>query len=233
MVNFTRHVFGAWAGAYRALEAGNRGVRHSMSTLIGTLRRGRFSAPGLSWCVLAVACAAWLTAVPSPATAADSAVKFMAKVGRELMAAARENSPKRFAKAIKTYGDVSYIGLYSLGSYRKQLPKPKHADYYGGMVRFISRYAASEAPKYPVAKVEWADRSFRGANGLTVDSTITLADGSVYEVRWLLSGHSGNYKVRDAMVMGFWMTPFLKQLFENYIAENGGNPNALVTALNR
>jgi hypothetical protein len=29
------------------------------------------------------------------------------------------------------------------------------------------------------------------------------------------------------------MTPFLKKLFEDYIAENGGNPSALITALNR
>ena len=53
---------------------------------------------------------------------------------------------------------------------------------------------------------------------------MTLEDGSVYEVRWLLSKHGDSYKVRDAMVVGFWMTPFLKQLFEDYIAQNGGNP---------
>jgi phospholipid transport system substrate-binding protein len=33
--------------------------------------------------------------------------------------------------------------------------------------------------------------------------------------------------------MGFWMSPFLKNLFEAYIGENGGNPQALVIALNR
>jgi phospholipid transport system substrate-binding protein len=35
------------------------------------------------------------------------------------------------------------------------------------------------------------------------------------------------------MVLGFWMTPFLKKLFEDYIAQNGGNPSALVAALSR
>ena len=39
--------------------------------------------------------------------------------------------------------------------------------------------------------------------------------------------------MRDAMVLGLWMTPFLKKLFEDYIAQNGGNPRALVAALNR
>jgi phospholipid transport system substrate-binding protein len=137
------------------------------------------------------------------------------------------------AGVIQRYGDISHIGLYSLGSYRNQLSAAERATYFDGMVRFISRYAANEAPKYPVARVEWVDQSFRGANGLMVDSKVILEDGSVYEVRWLLSQRDGTYKVRDAMVVGFWMTPFLKQLFEDYIAQNGGNPRALVAALNR
>jgi phospholipid transport system substrate-binding protein len=157
----------------------------------------------------------------------------MAQVGRELMAAARTRSPGVMASVIQRYGDVSYIGLYSLGSYRSQLSVADRVTYYGGMVRFISRYAATEAPKFPVARVEWADQSMRGASGIMVDSKIVLEDGSEYEVRWLLSKVGDNYKVRDAMVVGFWMTPFLKKLFEDYIAQNGGNPSALVAALSR
>jgi ABC-type transporter MlaC component len=60
-----------------------------------------------------------------------------------------------------------------------------------------------------------------------------LRDGSQYEVRWLLSRYGNTYRVRDAMVYGFWMTPFLKKLFENYIVENGGNVKALVAVLAR
>ena len=111
----------------------------------------------------------------------------MAQVGRELMAAARTRSPAAMATVIERYGDVHYIGLYSLGSYRNQLSADERSTYFAGMVRFIGRYAANEAPKYPVARVEWADQSFRGASGLMVDSKVVLEDGSVYEVRWLLS----------------------------------------------
>ena len=60
-----------------------------------------------------------------------------------------------------------------------------------------------------------------------------LEDGTAYDVRWLLSKYGNSYKVRDAMVYGLWMTPFLKKLFEDYIAQNGGNPRSLMTALNR
>jgi phospholipid transport system substrate-binding protein len=204
-----------------------------MSTLIGTLRQVRSSwRPRLS-VVLGLACVAWLALAPSPAAAADPAVKFMAKVGRELMAATRTRSPGVIAGVINRHGDVSYIGLYSLGSYRSQLPTTERTTYYEGMVRFIGRYAATYAPKYPVAKVEWANESVRGGNGIMVDSTVTLEDGSSYEVRWLLSKHGSSYRVRDAMVAGFWMTPLLKGMFEDYIAQNGGNPRALVAVLNR
>jgi phospholipid transport system substrate-binding protein len=173
----------------------------------------------------------WLSMLP--AAAADPAVVFMAQVGKELMAAARSRSPGYMATVIQRYGDVSYIGLFSLGAYRAQLSGADRATYYAGMVRFISRYAANEAPKYPVARVEWGNQSFRGGSGLMVDSKVVLADGTAYDVRWLLTKYGNTYKVRDAMVLGFWMTPFLKKLFEDYIAQNGGNPRALVAALNR
>jgi phospholipid transport system substrate-binding protein len=101
------------------------------------------------------------------------------------------------------------------------------------MVRFISRYAAGEAPKYNVARVEWSNYSVRGSAGVMVDSKVVLQDGSAYDVRWLLSKYGSTYRVRDAMVYGLWMTPFLKMLFEDYIAQNGGNPHALMMALNR
>ncbi len=204
-----------------------------MSTLIGTRQPARLSWRPRLWAAFGLACVAWLSLAPAPASAADPAVKFMAKVGRELMAAARTRSPGVMAGVVKRHGDVTYIGLYSLGSYRGQLPASERTTYYDGMVRFIGRYAATYAPKYPVARVDWVNESVRTSEGIMVDSTVTLQDGSSYEVRWKLSRHGSSYRVRDAMVAGFWMTPFLRGLFEDYIAQNGGNPRALVAVLNR
>src|SRR5262245_21544299 len=129
-----------------------------MSIVTVTLRsirptgRLRVAAAALSGCILATLGLAWLTATPPRAAPADPAVKFMAQVGRELMAAARTRSPGVMAGVIQHYGDVSYIGLYSLGAYKNQLPAPERTPYYTGMVRFIGRYAATHAPKYQVAK---------------------------------------------------------------------------------
>lgn len=196
-------------------------------------RGSRSSRQTFAGCIYALVSLAGIALWPAQATAADPAVQFMAKVGRELTAAARTRSPGVMSAVIQRYADVSYIGLFSLGSYRNQLAAPERNIYYAGMVKFIGRYAATEAPKYAVAKVEWSDQSVRGSNGIMVDSKITLVDGGTHEVRWLLVPYGGSYKVRDAMVLGLWMTPFLKKLFEDYIAQNGGHPRALVAALNR
>lgn len=194
---------------------------------------GRSARRSFSGCIYAIFSLIGLALAPAPADAADPAVQHMAKVGRELMAAARTRSPGVMSSVMQRYADVSYIGLFSLGPYRNQLTPPERNTYYAGMVKFIGRYAATEAPKYTVSKVEWSDQSIKGSNGVMVDSKVTLENGGTYDVRWLLVPYGGGYKVRDAMVLGVWMTPFLKKLFEDYIAENGGNPRALVAALNR
>lgn len=167
-----------------------------------------------------------------PARAADPAVEFMEKVARELLAATRSKSPALISSVIHRYADTGYIGSYSLGSYRTQLASTDRPGYLAGMVRFIGRYAANESPKYPVSAYRITG-SVRGAQGIMVDSVITLRDGSSYDVRWLVVPKGSSYRVRDAMVYGFWMTPFLKRLFENYIAENGGHVRALVAVLSR
>ncbi len=178
--------------------------------------------------------AAWigLAAGSDRAAAADPAVAFMEKVARELLIASRSRSPAVFASVLHRYADTSYIGSYSLGSYRQKLRLEDRPGYLAGMVKFIGRYAATEAPKYPIASYKITG-SLRGGQGIMVDSVITLRDGATYDVRWLLTQTGGTFRVRDAMVYGFWMTPFLKRLFESYIAENGGNVNALIVALNR
>ena len=207
-------------------------------TTVGTLRAGgivwrRLSGRIAAGCLACGLLAMWVGMAGAPARAADPAVVFMAQVGRELMAAARSRSAGAMAGVVERHADLTQIGLYSLGEYRARLPQEERPTYFTGMARFIGRYAAAESPKYQVVRVEWASQSVRSGSGVMVDSRIVLADGSGYDVRWALSRYGGSYKVRDAMVLGFWMTPFLKNLFEDYIAKNGGNPRALTAALNR
>lgn len=163
----------------------------------------------------------------------DPAVEFMKQVSRELIAAAKTRSVQGFVDAINRYGHVPAIGLYALGSYKPQLQAAERSIYYAGMVRFIARYAAAESQKYQVARAEIFGPPQRTERGVFVDSRVHLRDGSTYDVQWMLVPHGTTFRVRDAQVMSFWLTPFLKDMFEKYIGENGGRVQALMLALNR
>jgi phospholipid transport system substrate-binding protein len=180
----------------------------------------------------AVAALIALLAAGGPARA-EAPATFMQRVANELVAAVRSGSQVAIASVIRRHADVASIGTYSLGSYARVLPAAERPSYYAGMVSFIARYGAKEAPKYPVASAVVLSQTEEDKNGVYVDSRVTLTSGDTYDVRWWLVRRGASFKVRDAQVLGFWMSPFLKDLFEKYIGENGGNPRALVVALNR
>ena len=181
------------------------------------------------WLVIAVVLA---SLAPQPAHA-EAAARYMQRVAKQLVKAARSGSQRDFATAVRSHADYQSIGLYSLGEYRRGLPRSQRNSYYAGMINFIARYAANNAPKYPVARAIVTGQTNETKSGVHVDTQVTLTDGTSYDVRWLLVRRGRTWKVRDAQVLGFWMSPFLKNLFESYISENGGNPRALVVALNR
>ncbi len=164
---------------------------------------------------------------------AEPPARYMQRVAKELTKAARNGTEAEFKRIIRKHSDYPDLGLYSLGNYRKRLASKDRSPYYKGVIRFIARYAAKNAPQYPIASAVITGQTGETKNGAYVDSVVTLKDGSQYEVRWLLRRRGKGWKVRDAQVVGFWMSPFLKDLFEKYISENGGNPRALVYALNQ
>ncbi len=164
---------------------------------------------------------------------ADPAVRYMDGVARELIAASRTNSPATLQSVILRHADLGYMGAQGLGDYGTQLSAADKPAYLSGMTRWMARYATSEATKYQVSHLTFQPDARPAKYGLTVDSTVHMRDGSSYDVSWLLSKSGAGYKVRDAQVMSFWMTPQLNRLFSSYISENGGQVKALVIALNR
>jgi phospholipid transport system substrate-binding protein len=188
---------------------------------------------GISGMARAIALSSLALVAMCAAVRAESPAAYMKRVGNELLAASRSGSASQFAMVLNANADVPSIGLNALGSYARVLPRADRPIYYNGMINFIARYASKEAPKYPVARFIVTAQSDEDVRGTYVDSHITLVSGESYDVRWLIVRREQGYKVRDAQVIGFWMTSFLDNLFQNYISENGGNPKALVVALNR
>ncbi len=203
-----------------------------MSTSLGHSNPIRHALAGV-----VMACVIGVTAFVGSFTSAhakdDPAVQFMRRAAAALINAQKQGSPGAFEQVVKRYGHVPAIGLYALGNYRRGLAHGDRRSYYRGLARFIGRYASKEAPKYPVARVAFASAAVRDGRNVMVDSQVILKDGSTYDVRWMLIPNRQTFKVRDAQVLSFWVSPFLQQLFENYISENGGRVGSLVMALNR
>ena len=170
--------------------------------------------------------------ISTAAANAETPASDMQRVANELIAAQRAGSVSAYASVLRKHMDVPSIGLTALGQHASTLPKADRPAYFNGMINFISKYAAKEAPKYPVAKAVVTGQGEETRGGATVDTTITLRTGETYDIRWKLVRAGQTFKVRDAQVVGFWMTSFLDNLFQNYISENGNNPHALVMALN-
>ena len=170
---------------------------------------------------------------PAAAQGGDAAVAYMNTASKEIIAASRTRSLATLQSAIMRHADLGYMGGIGLGDYRDKLPPNDKQSYYTGMTRFMAKYALSESQKYQVSHLTFQPVARPAQYGLMVDSTVHMRDGSSYDVQWMLNKTGGGYKIRDAQILTFWMTPQLQRLFTNYIGENGGNVKALLVALNR
>jgi phospholipid transport system substrate-binding protein len=193
------------------------------STTGATIWRALLAVPALLTCFLTMS---------ATSARAEAPATYMQRVQNELIAAQRAGSVSAYSSVLRRHMDVAPIGLTALGPHAKALSKDERPAFYNGMISFISKYAAKEGPKYPIASAVVTGQSAETAGGATVDSHITLRSGEGYDVRWKLVRSGQSYKVRDAQVIGFWMSSFLDNLFQTWITENGNNPHALVVALN-
>ncbi len=191
----------------------------------------------LRQCAALVLTAAFIfsaTALSSPATAsADAPVKFMQRVSKELMRAHRSNSEAQMTRVIRSRGDVAAMGRFSLGTYYARLKQGSRTSYFNGMTKFMARYIVSQSKTYRVARAQILRPSAPRGRDFVVNSRVTLTDGTVYDVQWLLAKRGGTYKVRDVNVLSFWVMPFQRNLFRSYVRKANGNVNALVVALNQ
>jgi phospholipid transport system substrate-binding protein len=163
----------------------------------------------------------------------DKAVTFMRTTANALIDAQRRGTPEAFQRVVNRYGHVPAIGLYALGNYRKGLQRRARSSYYKGLSKFVGRYAASESPKYPVVRATFAPAAIRDGRNILVDSQVHLKGGTYYNVRWMLVSQRGTFKVRDAQVLGFWVSPFLQKLYEDFLRRHNGRVDALVMVLNQ
>jgi len=180
----------------------------------------------------ALFCAGLSGTIPAEA-ATDPVRRFMTKVKKPLLNAARTASSKQFLSVIKTHADVSGIALYSLGPYQAGLARSSRKQYYRGVARYMSRYFALMSQEFRVTKAELTGKSWKKGPSYYIDSKVFLSNGTSYAVRWeRKKGGKRGYKITNVRVLGFWLAWFQRKIFLDFIRKRGGSVKALVTALN-
>lgn len=177
---------------------------------------------------------AFSTCLPLLAHAAEHpSVAFMQQLGRDMLAAHRSGTVGRFASVIQTYADVPSIATYSLGQYKANLKPAQRADYYRGVVTFMSRYFAEQSHQLEVLKYDIGEARVDGDNNVVVSTRVYLTNGQTYNVEWHMHWVGGRYRVTDVKVLGFSLTYLQRGLFTAFISKRKGDVSQLVAALTR
>ncbi len=172
-------------------------------------------------------------ATPALAAGDHPSVAFMQKVGKDMLAAHRAGTVGRFASVIQNYADVPAIANYSLGQFKPNLKAGQRADYYRGVVTFMSRYFADQSREFEVAKYTIGEARVGDDKSVVVGSRVFLMNGQTYNVEWSLRWVGGRYKVNDVKVLGFSLTYMQRGLFTSFISKRKGDVSQLVAALIR
>jgi phospholipid transport system substrate-binding protein len=177
--------------------------------------------------------AALLGAVTSPALAAGEhpSVSYMRQVGKELLSAHRSGTVPSFLRVVQRYADVPAISENALGKYSGKLQSGQRSRYQRGVAVYMARYFALQSRDYTVAKYEVGDATVDNNKDVIVESKVFLLTGQTYSVAWRLVWKGGKYKIRDARVLGFWLTSFQRSDFTNYLDKRNGDINKLIVAL--
>jgi phospholipid transport system substrate-binding protein len=171
-------------------------------------------------------------AFASPALAGDHpSVVYMRQVAKDLLAAHRQGTVPAFLRVVQRHADVSSIAEYALGKYSDSLQSSQRARYERGVATYLARYFALQSRDYTVAKYEIGEATADDDKNVVVKSKVYLLTGQTYTVSWKLDWVGGRYKVRDASVLGFWLTNFQRKDFTDYLAKRNGNINQLIAAL--
>ncbi len=174
-----------------------------------------------------------LGAVTTPALAAGEhpSVGYMRQVGKELLAAHRSGTVPSFLRVVQRYADVPAIAEAALGKYSDKIKADQRSRYQRGVAVYMSRYFALQSRDYTVAKYEVGEATVDSNKDVIVNTKVYLMTGQSYNVGWRLVWKGGKYKIRDAKILGFWLTSFQRSDFTNYLDKRNGDINKLIVAL--
>jgi phospholipid transport system substrate-binding protein len=171
-----------------------------------------------------------------PALANEPAADLISSTASEVIEAMKKTPPGPARQAVmerllETKFDLSYMGQFALGQYWNRATEGQRA-------RFLKAAESAESRAYSDRFGQYAGQSLQVGrvttrpNGVyVVDSKINQSSGQPIKLEWEVRNTPAGLRVTDIKVEGVSMIQTRRADFTSYIAQNGGNVDALINEL--
>jgi phospholipid transport system substrate-binding protein len=166
--------------------------------------------------LLAVIMVLALAPVVAQAEVKCEAAGFVKSAGQAYDRAASAGSASAFASAAARFSDLRAISLFALGKYRKDLPKPREAEFLQLARQFVGQTLKKHGSGFRGASLQITE--CKSSGGSVVVTTRTSGGTKVI---FRLARAGGGYTVKDINMKGIWLAQQMRSTFTGTINRTG------------
>ena len=129
--------------------------------------------------------------------------------------------------------DIRGIGLYTLGSFRKNLSENEKNEYSDLFERYFLKTFSSRLSEYTNPKIEVKDKKILNKNYTIVNSVLVgTSERPEVKIDWrIYTKNADNPLIRDLIIEGLSLVRTQKEEFASILNSNNGDINSLFKVL--
>ena len=129
--------------------------------------------------------------------------------------------------------DIKGIGLYTLGSFRKNLSENQKNEYSSLFENYFLKTFSSRLSEYTNPKIEVADKKVLNKNYTIVNSVLVgTSERPEVKIDWrIYTKNPNNPLIRDLIIEGLSLVRTQKEEFASILSSNDGDINSLFKVL--
>ena len=129
--------------------------------------------------------------------------------------------------------DIRGIGLYTLGSFRKNLSENEKNEYSDLFERYFLKTFSSRLSEYTNPKIEVSDKKVLNKNYTIVNSVLVgTSERPEVKIDWrIYTKNADNPLIRDLIIEGLSLVRTQKEEFASILNSNNGDINSLFKVL--
>jgi phospholipid transport system substrate-binding protein len=145
----------------------------------------------------------------------------------------REDKMNELKLIAKDTVDIRGIGLYTLGSFRKNLSENKKNEYSDLFENYFLKTFSSRLSEYTNPKIEVKDKKVLNKNYTIVNSLLVgTSERPEVKIDWrIYTKNADNPLIRDLIIEGLSLVRTQKEEFASILNSNNGDINSLFKVL--